>query len=80
VQTLADGLDVEQQNMSGYLATLGAALEGSGRPLVIASGLAGLTPAVLATEKDAPKPSSPAGSLRIAIGQAQRSVVRRVTR
>jgi len=64
---------------TGYLATLGAAIEGSRRPLVIASGLAGLTPGVLATEKDAPDSSSPAGSLRIAIGRARTSVVRRVT-
>ena len=43
------------------------------------TGLAGLTPGVLATEKDAPDSSSPAGSLRIAIGRARTSVVRRVT-
>ncbi|MDQ6750323.1 MAG: SDR family oxidoreductase, partial [Actinomycetota bacterium] len=43
------------------IETFGAALEGSGRPLVIASGLAGLTPGVLATETDAPDPDSPAG-------------------
>ena len=43
------------------IETLGATLEGSGRPLVIASGVAGFAPGVLATEKDAPNPDSPAG-------------------
>src|SRR2546421_6780663 len=41
--------------------TIGAALEGSNRPLVIASGLAGHTPGVVATENDVPAPNSPAG-------------------
>jgi nucleoside-diphosphate-sugar epimerase len=40
---------------------LGAALEGSGRPLVIASGLAGLRAGAVATEADVPDPGSPAG-------------------
>jgi nucleoside-diphosphate-sugar epimerase len=43
------------------IETFGAELEGSGRPLVIASGLAGHTPGVLATEQDVPDPNSPAG-------------------
>jgi nucleoside-diphosphate-sugar epimerase len=43
------------------IETFGAALEGSDRPLVIASGLAGLKPGVLATEDDMPDPTSPAG-------------------
>lgn len=43
------------------IETIGAALEGSGRPLVIASGLAGHRPGVVATENDAPDPHSPAG-------------------
>src|SRR5215210_1866360 len=43
------------------IETLGAALEASGRPLVIASGLAGFTGGVVATEKDVPDPDSPAG-------------------
>jgi nucleoside-diphosphate-sugar epimerase len=43
------------------IETFGAALEGSGRPLVIASGLAGLAPGTLATEDDVPVPGSPAG-------------------
>jgi nucleoside-diphosphate-sugar epimerase len=44
------------------IETLGAALQGSDKPLVIASGLAGLTPGVLMTERDAPDPNTPAGS------------------
>jgi nucleoside-diphosphate-sugar epimerase len=43
------------------IEVLGAALEGSGRPLVIASGLAGLRAGAVATEADVPDPSSPAG-------------------
>jgi nucleoside-diphosphate-sugar epimerase len=43
------------------IETLGSTLAGSGRPLVIASGLAGLTPGILATENDVPDPNSPAG-------------------
>jgi nucleoside-diphosphate-sugar epimerase len=43
------------------IETLGAALEGSGRPLVIASGLAGHTAGVLVTENDSADPNSPAG-------------------
>jgi nucleoside-diphosphate-sugar epimerase len=43
------------------IEVLGAALEGSDRPLVIASGLAGLTPGVLITERDKPDANTPAG-------------------
>lgn len=43
------------------IETFGAALEGSDRPLVIASGLAGLKPRAVATEQDMPDPGSPAG-------------------
>jgi nucleoside-diphosphate-sugar epimerase len=43
------------------IEVLGAALEGSGRPLVIASGLAALTTGAVATEAAAPDPTAPAG-------------------
>jgi len=43
------------------IEVFGAALEGSGRPLVIASGLASLATGTLATETDMPDPDLPAG-------------------
>jgi len=43
---------------------LGSALEGSGRPLVIASGVLGLVPGRVATERDAGDLTSPAGARR----------------
>jgi nucleoside-diphosphate-sugar epimerase len=43
------------------LEALGGELAGSGRPLVIASGLAGQASGVLVTEKDQAGPASPAG-------------------
>jgi len=59
------------------IETMGAALEGSGKPLVIASG----TPAVpghVATERDEPAPGSPvagrAANARAALGMAARGV------
>jgi nucleoside-diphosphate-sugar epimerase len=60
------------------IGVLGAALEGSGRPLVIASGLAGLRVGAVATEADMPDPASPAGhrtlSERTALGLASSGV------
>ena len=50
--------------------TLGAALEGSDRPLVIASGTATIAAGRLGTERDAPDPNS-AGAHRIAIASAE---------
>jgi nucleoside-diphosphate-sugar epimerase len=47
------------------IETLGAALAESGRPLVVTSGIALLTPGRLGTEEDAPDPSS-VGKHRIA--------------
>jgi nucleoside-diphosphate-sugar epimerase len=59
------------------IETMGAALEGSGKPLVIASG----TPAIpghVATERDDPAPGSPvagrAANARMALGMAARGV------
>jgi nucleoside-diphosphate-sugar epimerase len=42
------------------ITALGAGLEGSGRPLVIASGLAAHAPGALVTEEDVPDPAAPA--------------------
>ncbi len=60
------------------IETLGAELAGSGRPLVIASGLAGHTPGLVATERDAPDPNSVAGhralSERTALALAESGV------
>jgi hypothetical protein len=46
------------------MKAIGAALGGSGRPFVVTSGTAGLTPGHLGTEGDALDPSSVAGPLR----------------
>lgn len=57
---------------------LGGALEGSGRPLVFASGVLGLTPGRVATEREAGDPGSPAGPRRttehMALSLASRGV------
>ena len=59
------------------IETLGAALEGSGKPLVIASGTPAL-PGRVATERDEPAPGSPvagrAANARAALGMAERGV------
>lgn len=61
------------------IETLGEALVGSDRPLVIASGTAGLTPGVLGTEEDAPDPDSAVWP-RIASEQAALSIAARGVR
>ena len=61
------------------IETLGAALEGSGRPLVMAFGTMSLAPGRLATERDAPDPRS-AGSGRIPSEEATLALARRGVR
>jgi nucleoside-diphosphate-sugar epimerase len=61
--------------------TLGAALEGSGRPLVNTAGVLGLTPGSVATERDRPGSQSPRAAseratLALAEGGVRSSVVR----
>ena len=60
------------------IETFGAALEGSDRPLVIASGLAGHSTGSVVTENDNPNPDSPAGhrtlSERLALSLASSGV------
>lgn len=60
------------------IETLGEALAGTGRPLAIASGLAGLKPGTLATEQDTAEPFPGAGGRilneRAALALAERGV------
>ena len=60
------------------IETLGSALEGSGRPLVVASGVLGISPGRLASESDEPDPRSPVSprhaNARLARGFADRGV------
>jgi nucleoside-diphosphate-sugar epimerase len=56
------------------IAAIGAALEGSDRPLLVTSGLALLAPGRLATEADAPPASFPRKSEAAAAALAQRGV------
>src|SRR5450631_3186591 len=59
------------------LDAIGASLAGSGRPLVIASGVLGLAPGRIATERDVPDPSL---HPRIASAQAALSLATRGVR
>jgi nucleoside-diphosphate-sugar epimerase len=61
------------------IEALGAALAGSGRPLVVTSGMAHLTPGRLATEEDAPDPHS-AARHRIASEEATLAMASRGVR
>ncbi|MDQ6732030.1 MAG: SDR family oxidoreductase [Actinomycetota bacterium] len=61
------------------IETIGAALAGSDRPLVIAAGLAGLSPGAMATEEDAGDPDAPA-SPRLASEVAIRAMAQRGVR
>ena len=56
------------------IETLGAALAGSGYPLVVTAGIAGLAPGRIATEEDAPDPSSARVSEDAALPFAERGV------
>jgi len=56
------------------IETLGAALAGSDRPLVVTAGTLGLTPGRLATEEDASDPNSPRGSETAALALVSRGV------
>jgi nucleoside-diphosphate-sugar epimerase len=58
------------------IQAMGTVLQGSGRPLLIASGTLGLTPAAVATERDAPEGSDHprVASARAALDLAERGV------
>jgi nucleoside-diphosphate-sugar epimerase len=56
------------------IAAMSAALEGSGRPLIVTSGVALLTPGRLATEADPPSTMSPRASEKAAEEAAARGV------
>jgi nucleoside-diphosphate-sugar epimerase len=58
------------------IETLGSALEGSGRTLVVASGVAGITPGRVATEGDLPEGANPRiANAAVAEAFAERGVV-----
>lgn len=52
------------------IEALGSALAGSGRPLVVTSAIALLSPSRLVTEEDVPSPDSAMGALGIALEEA----------
>lgn len=58
------------------IEVLGTALEGTGRPLVVASGMLGLAPGKVATEEDSPDPAvhTRAANARVALSFAPRGV------
>lgn len=62
------------------IETMGTTLQGSGRPLVVTSGLALLAPGRLATEEDAPSPDFPRKSEQTAMEFASRGVRASVVR
>ena len=62
------------------IETLGTALEGSGRPLIVTSGLALFAQGRIATEKDAPSPDFPRKSEQTVMQFASRGVQASVVR
>src|SRR6201998_952549 len=62
------------------IETIGTALQKSGRPMIVTSGLALLAPGRLATEEDAPSPNFPRKSEQTAMEFASRGVRASVVR